>query len=353
MSVQNSVLIADDSLPIRRGLQYVLGKKYEVLLAGTAGEALRTFQKARPDLVLLDLVLPDGDGFSVLQEIKRIDRKAHVVMLTVHNSIHKAVRAMKLGATDYLTKPIDLQVLKTTVRGIFAGKEDPLEIVSRTPSLLHVFEDLSAAAGRGQTAWLLGEAETGKRTLALAAHLADRKPRDAFFELRLGPEPVVDAAGLFDAQAAREHFNPHLGLTLYARIGAGSPDPEAGARDLGSMLDALQGACPAWQDTLGIDPDRFQLMAGVTTVRNTAPAWLDILRENARRRDVFTALVPTLDERREDIGPLSEFLTRRISRARPRPRTRRSSPPAWRDVVQPSVRNVAALEAFLRKQLAQ
>src|SRR5574341_671475 len=113
----STILVVDDEHLIRWSLDQQLRREgYTVLLAETGAEALQKAQADSPDLVLLDIGLPDADGLEILERLRAGDSEALVIMITAHGGVESAVRAMKLGAHDYIIKPFDVVELKLTVR---------------------------------------------------------------------------------------------------------------------------------------------------------------------------------------------------------------------------------------------
>ena len=111
------ILVVDDDARTRRLLQMKLGARgYRISLAESGREGLERFAAEKPDLVLLDIQMPQMDGLQVLEELKRREPKAIVVMMTAYGSERIAVRAMKKGANDYLAKPFDLGELELVIR---------------------------------------------------------------------------------------------------------------------------------------------------------------------------------------------------------------------------------------------
>jgi two-component system, NtrC family, nitrogen regulation response regulator NtrX len=112
------ILVVDDEVGIRELLSEILADEgHQVLLAESAGEARRMREKARPDLVLLDIWMPDTDGISLLKEWAASGQLTMpVVMMSGHATIETAVEATRIGALDFLEKPIALQRLLTTVK---------------------------------------------------------------------------------------------------------------------------------------------------------------------------------------------------------------------------------------------
>src|SRR5512147_245543 len=105
---KRKVLIVDDEPGVRESLRMVLKEQYDSVMASSGEEALEMLTEVRPDLVLLDVLMPGIDGLVVLERIKEQDNRVPVLMLT---AIKTAVTAMKLGAFDYVTKPFDVEEL--------------------------------------------------------------------------------------------------------------------------------------------------------------------------------------------------------------------------------------------------
>jgi CheY-like chemotaxis protein len=110
------ILVVDDEAQIVRLLQkYFASKGYEVHTAGSGLEAVDRVKDVRPDVVLLDILMPGMGGLDALKEIKKIDPKIGVIMVTAVIDEELAKRALELGADDYITKPIDFDYLETCV----------------------------------------------------------------------------------------------------------------------------------------------------------------------------------------------------------------------------------------------
>jgi len=115
--MSKKILVVDDSLFIREVLKGLLTKNYTVVEADTGSKALAQFEKENPDLTLLDIVMPEGEeeGIRVLQEIRKIDPKASVIMITAVGQDEIIKRCKKLGTKDYIVKPFDHQMVCKTV----------------------------------------------------------------------------------------------------------------------------------------------------------------------------------------------------------------------------------------------
>ncbi len=110
-----SVLIVDDEFGVRESLRIVLKNDYEVFLAKNAEEAFSQTKKHSPDVVLLDIILPDLDGLKVLERIKRDDPNMIVIMVTALRSEQTALEAKRLKANSYVTKPFDIDELRVMI----------------------------------------------------------------------------------------------------------------------------------------------------------------------------------------------------------------------------------------------
>jgi two-component system nitrogen regulation response regulator NtrX len=120
------VLVVDDEMLIRQSLHAVLAEEgFAVAAAESASEAWRAFERDRPDVVLLDLALGDGNGLDLLRRMKELAPPTNVVVISAHGSFEHAVGAMKLGAYDFIKKPFELEEVVATVRN--AARTSALE----------------------------------------------------------------------------------------------------------------------------------------------------------------------------------------------------------------------------------
>ena len=124
-----TLLVIDDEPSILHAFRRVF-REPEVTLhtAATSGEGLQLVARARPDVVVLDIALPDQDGLTTYQQLRRIDARIPVILITGHGTTESAIEAMKLGAFEYLLKPLELAQLREVVEKAFT-------ISRRSPSL--------------------------------------------------------------------------------------------------------------------------------------------------------------------------------------------------------------------------
>lgn len=211
-----TVLIIDDEPTQVSSLTFALEEEgYRVQGAGTGEAGLQAIAALQPDLVLLDLRLPDMDGLAVLEAIKRKDAAIHVIMISAHGDTRAAVKAVKVGAADYLTKPFDLDELLHVMAATLERDRMTREIdFHRRAVLQHAgllgasaaMRELNTTIGRvaGSAAarvLILGESGTGKALVARAIHAGSARADGPFIEVNCAslPEQLIEAE-LFGAE---------------------------------------------------------------------------------------------------------------------------------------------------------
>ncbi|HWS95037.1 MAG TPA: response regulator, partial [Candidatus Methylomirabilis sp.] len=183
-----SILIVDDEALTLRTIGRALDSEgFEVLLASSGEEALKTLADQQPDFALLDVVLPGIDGIEVLRQSKTLSPSTIIVMMSAYHLVERAVEAMKLGAYDYLIKPFHISDVVTTLTRASEmlalrvrvhdtvqsakGLYDFGRIVTLSPAMTDVLQMARRAADSERTTILIqGESGTGKEVLAKAIH---------------------------------------------------------------------------------------------------------------------------------------------------------------------------------------
>ena len=114
------LLVEDEALLARNIKTYLERREYEVEIAGTLRQARQLYDELKPEAMLIDQNLPDGNGMDLIRRIRKTDRDTKLVMVTAHGSIETAVEAMKCGADDFLTKPVGLDVIALLLEKLVA-----------------------------------------------------------------------------------------------------------------------------------------------------------------------------------------------------------------------------------------
>ena len=216
---QPVLLVVDDEAGVRQSLQLVFNKTYRVLEATSADEAIQRVADEKPDVVLLDIVMPGADGLAVLKQMRSIHADCQVIMLTALNTARTAFTAKGTGAFDYVTKPFDVEELRLRVEHAFekahlfrelerlkeeVGRKYGVEhIIGHSKQIIDVFKAVSMVAAKKSTVLITGESGTGKELIARAIHYnSDRRSK---------PFVVVNCAALPDTLIESELFGYEKG----------------------------------------------------------------------------------------------------------------------------------------------
>jgi two-component system response regulator AtoC len=216
---QPLLLVVDDEAGVRQSLQLVFNKIYRVLEATSADEAMQKLADEKPDVVLLDIVMPGADGLAVLKQMRSIHTDCQVIMLTALNTARTAFTAKGTGAFDYVTKPFDVEELRLRVEHAFekvhlfrelerlkeeVGRKYGVEhVIGRSKQIIDVFKAVSMVAAKKSTVLITGESGTGKELIARAIHYnSDRRSK---------PFVVVNCAALPDTLIESELFGYEKG----------------------------------------------------------------------------------------------------------------------------------------------
>jgi DNA-binding NtrC family response regulator len=181
------VLVVEDDPTVGESIRLLLKKRgYEILLASNGKEALSVFRQETVDLVVTDLIMPKMDGIELLGEVKHLRPETEVIVISAQGTIEKAVQAMKLGAFDFIEKPINPRVISLVVeralekqtlvlqnRDLRSKLEDKFHlknIIGRSEKMVRVFELIQHIAPYDSSVLILGESGTGKELIANAIH---------------------------------------------------------------------------------------------------------------------------------------------------------------------------------------
>lgn len=329
MKYHYKVLIIDDE----EGLRAIIDKRlsrngYEVHQAGTAQTGISLLQDHLFDVVLLDLRLPDGDGLSLLPQIKQRQPDLQVIMLTGHGTLESAIEAMKSGAFDYLTKPCNLSELEITLQKALEQRKLLIEntglrqVVNRQnfePQIigesegLKSIKELTRKMAQVDTPILIqGESGTGKELFARALHVWGARKDQAYIPVNSGaiPEAIMESELFGYEKGAFTGANAaKMGLVEMADRGTLFLD------EIGEMPLQLQVKLLRFLETgefrrVG---DTRMRRVDVRIIAATNRELQHEVEKGRFRQDLFYRLngltlnLPPLRERREDIIPLAEY----------------------------------------------
>ncbi|MBI5025792.1 MAG: sigma-54-dependent Fis family transcriptional regulator [Nitrospirae bacterium] len=323
----NKILVIDDEKFITWSLKQGLEKEgYEVLTSDSGEEGLEVFKAEIPDITLLDVQLSGMDGIKTLEMIKEQNRDALVIMITAHGGVEGAVRAIKLGAYDYIEKPFDLDrikilikkaletvTLKKEVRQLRSEQQDKYSfenIIGQSEAIKKVITIARKIAESDATTILLqGESGTGKDLIAKAIHFHSSRADKPFIEVTCTalPETLIESElfgyekGAFtDAKTSKKGlFELADGGTIYLdEIGDMKPSTQA------KLLRVIEER--TFKKIGGLRDIKVDVRVIAATNKNLEEATKDgSFREDLYYRlKVIPIYMPPLRERKEDIIPL-------------------------------------------------
>ena len=330
------VLVVDDEASVRESLRLILKERAEVTLAASGDVALESISAGRFDVILLDILMPGRDGLEILECIRALTNAPQVIMLTATKTVKTAVRAMKLGAFDYVTKPFDIDELlvlvdraaqasallqEVTVLRQEVGRRYSFDsVIGRSAAMQSVLDTVSRVARLRTTVLLTGESGTGKEVIAKAIHY--NSPRSA------GPLVAINCAAIPENLLESELFGHERGAFT-----------DAHSRKLGHFESAHRGTI--FLDEIGeMNPGTQAKLLRVleqgtfTRVGGSQPITVDVrviaatnrdldksMKDGSFRPDLYFRLnvvaihLPPLRERRDDLPLLVEHFLRLFSRS--------------------------------------
>jgi len=321
------LLIVDDELSIRRSLYNTFKKTYQVETASCGLEAVKKVESDDFDLVLLDQKMPDLDGLQVLREIRKIDDRVIIIMITAYGSIESSVEAMKLGAYDYILKPYELDEIKMVVEKAINYQNLAEEVVSlkvalserfqfsnimaKSKKMQDIFQRIQDTADTDVSILILGESGTGKELIAKAIHYNSLR--------RSKPLVIVNCAALPEELLENEIFGHEKGAFTGAdrrRIGKAEEANEGtlfldeiGDLSIKTQPKLLRFLQDGKIERLGSNKS---IQLDVRVIAATNQDIESALEEGTFRKDLYYRLntltidIPPLRERKEDISLLAD-----------------------------------------------
>ena len=331
--MQPRILIIDDDETLQRAWVHFL-KKFQIVQAFTFDEGLRLFRETDPDIVLLDIVLPDGSGMDLLHSFRQVRPQVPVVVITGQMDMQLATLAVKSGAYDFLTKPVNAERLRVTidraaemtrlsreVKNLQTEKlleslhQSPL--VAASQAMQDVLGVVKSVASRQTTVLLLGPSGVGKSRLARLVHQMSPRRNKPFIEVNL----TTIAEGILESQlfghvrgaftgAVRENqglFSAAQGGTIFLdEIGEIPPAVQV------KLLQVLQDRL--FYPVGGTRPVEVDVRVVAATIRDLQA----LVRSGRFREDLFYRLsvfpvtVPPMTQRKADIPQLVQLFVRKI-----------------------------------------
>lgn len=327
------ILVVDDEKIFRESLFHWFEEEgFEVTPVDSGEEALKVYDVDKFDIVLLDIKMPGMSGLELLAKIKQIDIHATVIMITAFASVTTAIQALKEGAYDYVTKPVDPDELTHLIHKALKDRDlvnenrklkeriedliKPDNLIGESPEMRKIYELINTVAGADTTVLIYGESGTGKELVAKAIHI--NSPRKYF------PMITVNCGALPESLLESELFGHERGAftgAQYKRKG------KFELADNGTIfLDEIGLVSPKTQIDLlrVIESKQFTRVGGNDLISSnfrvicaTNESLEEMVKDGRFREDlyyrlnVFSITIPPLRERKEDIPHLAEhFLTK-------------------------------------------
>jgi len=323
--MKDAILVVDDEESICQSLKAILSDEgYQVLVAGSGEEAVKIVEEEMPQLVLLDIWLPGMDGLETLKAIKKINPEVLVIIMSGHGTIETAVRATKLGAFDFIEKPLSLDkiiiLVNNAISLIHLNEENALlkqkvshqyELTGQSALITELKEMISIVAPTNAWILIMGENGTGKELVARSIHHLSLKSHKDIVEVNCAaiPEELIES----------ELFGHEKGAFT------GATEKKRGKFDLAHegtiFLDEVADmSLKAQAKILRIlQEKKFERVGGnklidldVRVLAATNKDLEEEMKEGRFRQDLYYRLhviplvVPPLRERKEDIKPLAE-----------------------------------------------
>lgn len=330
-----SILIIDDDHLIRKTLSAHLSKSYEVSLAEDGEGGLQQYDENMPDLVVLDIRLPDMSGLEVLSKIREKNKNANVIIMTAFDDMKTTVEAIKLGAFEYLVKPLDYVELDLTISKAFQMQslEDKVSylveeqqkeytidnIIGRSPQMREVFKFIGSVADTRTNVLIQGESGTGKELVAKAIHFNSPNRSEPFI--------VINCSAIADTLLESELFGHVKGAFTDAVSETKGKFEIAGKGTL--FLDEAGDLSPNLQSKLlrVIETRDFMKVGGEKVLKTEARIIAatnqdlkSLIEKGKFREDLYYRLkvveitLPPLHERKEDVPDLVAYLLEKINR---------------------------------------
>ncbi|ACD90354.1 two component, sigma54 specific, transcriptional regulator, Fis family [Chlorobium limicola DSM 245] len=329
------LVVEDESVQLESIAGFLSKQGYRVLKSSRPLRALEIAGDEAVDIVLSDFRMPEMSGVELLATMKRRNPGIEVIIMTAYGSVESAIEAMKLGAADYITKPVDLHRLQIMIRNILERKQLISEnrllrtqlserfgfqgIISQSSTMAQVMNIAGRVASSNATVLVTGETGTGKELIAKAVHFSGSRREQPFIVVNCAalPETLLESElfghekGAFTGadRMRRGRFEMAKGGTLFI--------DEVGEIPLSLQVKLLRVLQEKTYERVG---SSTSLVADVRIVAATNRDLESMIREGSFRSDLYYRLnvvsirIPPLRDRRDDIPPLIDAFIQRFSK---------------------------------------
>jgi len=323
-----TILIVDDEENILDFLEEALKEEYLIIKGKNGKEAIKKVQEFYPDVVLMDYKMPGMDGMEAFLKIKEIDKDIPVILMTAYGTSQVAIQAMKEGAYDYVTKPLDLEEIKVTLKKAielkklsekiktkdnFPESEFVIEgLIGKSQNMQDVYKLIGKASSSDVTVLILGESGTGKELVAKSIYMNSERRDKPFITVNCAaiPEGLLESE-LFGHEKGSftDAKERHIGKFEQAKDGTIFLD-EIGDMSLplqAKILRVLQERC---FERVG---GRETIFTNARVIAATNKDLNKLVNEKKFREDlyyrlnVFSIALPPLRDRKDDIPDLVEY----------------------------------------------
>jgi two-component system nitrogen regulation response regulator NtrX len=331
--MHHTILIIDDEKDIRTALTGILEDEgYQVLNAESGAEGIECARQELPDLILLDIWMPGMDGLETLEKLKQQLPQVTVIMISGHGTIETAVRATKLGAFDFIEKPLSLEKVLISVANALQMQELKVEnaelkrsasadyeLIGEAPGIVTVREQIRRVAPTSAAVLINGENGSGKESIAFAIHCSSPRRERPFITVHCSdiPEELIESElfghekGAFNGATSHKkgRFDQADGGTLFL--------DDIGELPPGTQVKILRFIQDRWFERVG---GIRRLTADIRIVAATTGSLEQDMAAGKFSSDLYYQLstvpfqAPALRERLEDIGPLVQHFVARFFR---------------------------------------
>lgn len=331
-----TILVIDDDANVRRSLEILLKEEgYRPYVAKNGRDGLTCLEEKKPDVILLDICLPQTDGLAILEQILDNHPEVSIIMITGFDDMKNTVTAMQRGAFDYITKPINVDLLRSSIsRAVKAqnlsrqlkaiptvasqGESAPT-IIGKSPQIHEIYKCIGSVSANKVTVFIQGESGTGKELIARAIHFNSTNRQQPFV--------AVNCTALPEGLLESELFGHVKGAFTGAVITKRGKFELAGEGTI--FLDEIGDMSPSLQAKLlrVLQEKEFEKVGGEKQIQMRARVIAashrnleQLIRQGRFREDLYyrlkiiTIVVPPLRERPEDVPVLLEYFLTKLNR---------------------------------------